>query len=149
MTAAHAATLLGIEVPRITGKSQVDVEAQLAAWKEGPLKKAWRVKALQCHPDTSILDEGAEARFRAVVEAYAFLRQLRVRLRRATQEGVDPLVASLMKAGILERNIRALRESGELERLRAEGPTALPEQVRLLQQRQRLGLFGQHAGWPR
>lgn len=171
MTSAQAAAILGIAVPHFSGKTQADVEAQLAAWKAGPLKKAWRVAALAFHPDRNTDDAGAEARFKEASEAHEFLLGLQVRLRvpvKSCPKGhvrtppsakfchecgyafdADPLVESLRRAGILDRNITHIRESGELERIRVDGPTKLQDHIQLLQQRQRLGLFSQHAGWPR
>ena len=169
MTSARAATILGITVPRFSGKTQEDVEVQLSAWKDGPLKKAWRAAAGLYHPDKNQADPDAESKFKEAQEAHEFMLSLRVRLRvpvKSCPRGHtrtpatakfchecgyaydgDSLVETLRRAGILDRNITVLRESGELERIRAEGPEALPAQVKVLQQRQRLGLFGKHSGW--
>lgn len=171
MTSAQAATILGITVPRFSGKSQADVEAQLAVWKEGPLKKAWRAAASLYHPDKNPGDSDAETKFKEAGEAHDFLLGLQVRLRASVREcprghirtpvsakfchecgyayDGDPLVETLRRAGILDRNITILKESGELDKIRKAGSESLAMHVQLLQQRQRLGLFGQHAGWPR
>jgi hypothetical protein len=169
MTKSSAAAILGVTVPHFSGKSQADVEAMLAEWKDGDLKKAWRAAAVAHHPDTNPGDATAAARFKEATEAYEFLRGLQVRLREPTRTcpqgharipatakfchecgygyDSDPLVEALRRAGIIERNITWLRQSGELDRIRAMGAQALPAQIRLIQQRQRLGLVGQHTGW--
>ena len=175
MTSASAAVCLGVDIPHFVGRTQADVEAQLTTWKDGPLKKAWRAAAGRFHPDKNPGDVEAEARFKEAQEAYTFLLGLRVRLRPPAKAqaafgmcpqghprlpvtanfcyecgyaySVDPLVETLRRAGILERNIETLRDNGELDTLRTLGPANLKSQVQLLQQRQRLGLFGQHAGW--
>ena len=52
-----ACTLLGVTFPKAPGVARAEQERVLQAWKDGPLKKAWRDKARKCHPDLGKSDE--------------------------------------------------------------------------------------------
>lgn len=142
MTTAEASAVLGICVPRFSGKTQTDVEAQLQAWKDGPLKKTWREALHGCHPDKHPDDPTALERFKSVQEAYTFLCGLRVRLRvsRAAKKN-DPLEVVLRKAGLEEATLEHLRVSGDLEVIRARGVQGIKVHVPLLLIQQARGMF--------
>jgi len=173
MTPVQAAATLGISIPRFSGASQESVDALLVEWKDGPLKNKRQAMALATHPDTKddeAADEDATAKFNEAKEAHECLLNLRVRLcpppakacplghERIPEKAkfchecgheydADPLIDSLRRAGILPRNIDHLRATGELDELRRLGAANLQSRIQILQQRQRLGLFGPHTGW--
>lgn len=175
---ADSLRVLGLDMPKLSGKSQAEVDAKLTEWKEGTLKKAWHLAAQKHHPDRNVGDPTAADRFKEAQESYEHLLTLQTRLKPPKEArplnpsgcpaghtripstakychecgysyGTDPVVELLRKAGITERNIVILCTNGEMARLQKlrPGSAELDTQVRLLQQRQRLGLIGQHAGW--
>lgn len=170
-SAAECATLLGIDLPRFSGKSQEEVNAKLDAWKEGALREGYRAAVHRTHPDKNPDDPEAGAKFAEVVAAYEQLQDLRVHLKRpekscpsgheripATAKYChecgyaymeDALVQLLRSNGITDRVISYLRSTGELDRIKAIPPFSedLRSEIRLLQQRQRFGLFSPHSGW--
>ena len=142
---ARSLSLLGLTLPKISGKSQADVDAKLAEWKRTTLKKAWRSVAKRLHPDKGSGDGIAFAEAKA---AYEHLRGLKANLRPPlTPEG--RVVESLRKHGVIDGMIEHLRGTGELATLSEMSLTSgdFLERVRVLQQRQRLGLFGPYSTW--
>jgi len=75
--------ILGLDRPKISGKSQGEVNQKLAEWKDTELKSAYRAKAKETHPDISAAsDEEAEQAFKDVRDAYDQLRvDLKIHLR--------------------------------------------------------------------
>ena len=172
MTPTEASAILEIPMPTVSGKTQEEVEARLQEWKSGALKQAWRAASLRYHPDRNA-DPSAAALFTRAGEAYAVLIALRIQLRRPQRLcpaghprtpltanfchecgfafGADPLIRALRRGGLTATNIALILNSPDAEKLRAnlEKPVDFQIQLRILQQRQRLGLFGQHSGWPK
>ncbi len=138
---SESLALLGLTPPRVSGKTQAEVDEKLDRWKEGPLKKAWHEAAKRCHPDSGGTPEG----FARVKEAHDHLLGLRANL--LTPE--DRLVQHLRKNGVVAGMIEHLRETGDFDSLLILDPKSeeFQERLNLLRQRQRLGLFGPHSGW--
>lgn len=57
MTIPEALTVLELALPQIRAASPAEAQAALQAWKDGPLKAAWRAKAKASHPDRGGTDE--------------------------------------------------------------------------------------------
>jgi len=170
-TTAECLTLLGLDKPRVVGKSQEEVDAKLIEWKQGALKKAYKQKSRETHPDLHPDDVDAGDKFKAVTEAYAQLEDLKVNLKmpinrcptgheRVPSEAKfchecghcfieDPLVARLKHGGVVDSSITYLKESGELKTMQAMNPwsSELHNRIQLVLQRQRLGLLGRHSPW--
>lgn len=79
--------IIGIESPKIKGKTQAEVDAALLEWKEGELKRVWRARVRECHPD-----HGGDATvFNDVQEAYDQIsKDLKIRLRKPKKPAPDP-----------------------------------------------------------
>ena len=69
----EALEVLELQMPEVHASSLADAQQQIAEWKEGPLKSAYRQAALDHHPDRNPGDESAEARFKAISSAYELL----------------------------------------------------------------------------
>lgn len=150
--------LLDLAAPRITGKTQEEVDARLQEWKDGPLKTAYRAAAKRAHPDQNPGTAAAEE-FQKVKAAYDFLCDVRGVLRvpvTACPKGHarvpekanfchecghayddDPLTERLRKAGLTSASIAKLHQDGTMERLRALPPTSAALQQEILRQLQR------------
>jgi len=163
--------LLGLEKPKLSGKSQEEVNSKLEAWKADTLKPAYKNKVHETHPDKNPEDKEAGAKFLAVREAFEQLQSLQVVLKRPDNKcplghdrqpltakfchecgycyEEDALVRRLRAAGIHDLLLSEIRNNGKLDELRKLNPLSreLENEILLLQQRQRLGLFGPLSGW--
>jgi hypothetical protein len=170
-TTSECLTLLGLEKPKLAGKTQDEVDTKLTAWKADILKPAFKAKAHEVHPDKNPDDSEAGAKFLAVKEAFEQLQNLTVTLKRPEnkcpsghpREPVtakfchecgysyveDALVHRLRAAGIHDTIITEMQNTGKLAELRKMDPFSpeLSTEILMLQQRQRLGLFGRYSGW--
>lgn len=168
---AECLTILGAVRPKLSGKSQAEVDAKLEEWKSGPLRDAYKAAVHRTHPDKNPDVPDAAAQFAAVVEAYEQLQTLKVNLKKPEKScpsgherlpatakychecgycyEEDALTSLLKSNGITERTISLLRDNGEFDRLKGMSPfsEALHTEIALLKQRQRLGLFGRYSGW--
>jgi hypothetical protein len=79
----EAFKVLGLEIPKIKGSDQAEVNRKLKVWKNTELKAAYRAKAKEEHPDTNGEDPDAGERFKAVRAAFEQIRDdLRINLRK-------------------------------------------------------------------
>lgn len=164
-------SLLGLEKPKLSGKTQDEVDTKLATWKADVLKPAYKSKAHEVHPDKNPDDKEAGAKFLAVKEAFEQLQDLTVTLKRPENKCPDghervpatakychecgfayvedALVQRLRAAGIHDTIITDMRHTGKLTELRKLHPLSreLETEILMIQQRQRLGLFGRYSGW--
>lgn len=76
----EAAIRLGVELPKLTDPDTA--AADLEAWKNGPLKDAWRALSRKLHPDRAPEAEREEATraFAALSDAHDRLRSITVKL---------------------------------------------------------------------
>lgn len=83
-----AAELLEVELPKLTATTAVD---DLAAWKAGPLRDAWRAAAKREHPDKAPADQrdAATRRFAALSDAHDRLQRLRVAAAQVVSDDED------------------------------------------------------------
>lgn len=170
-TTSECLELLGIEKPKFSGKTQPEVDAKLDEWKNETLKLAFHARMHEVHPDKHPDDPDASAKLLAVKEAYEQLQGLRVNLKKSEKfcpnghERIptmakfchecghgyfeEPLLPRLRAAGITDRSISYLRSSGELDRLQEINPFSneFGIQIKVIQQRQRLGLLSPLARW--
>jgi len=161
MTTEKAFEVLQVERPRLTGKTQADVDGLLAEWKQAELKQTYRKRCRETHPDTG----GTEADFKNVQAAYEVLLGLRVRLRLPDDRcpsgheripptakychecgayyGGDPLIDRLVRSSLTPMTIEYLRRTGRLAAMRAKSPLdpTLVKDIELAQLGQRLGVF--------
>jgi len=73
-------TLLGVDPPQLGESATIQAyNAVLEAWRDGPLKKAFRARALELHPDKNPGDTKAAKRFKAMSNAYERLCSVRIR----------------------------------------------------------------------
>lgn len=144
MTTNESLIILGLTLPRFRAKSQEDADKKIEGWKQGALKQAWREIAKRNHPDTG----GSDATFARSKAAYDHLQSLRANFL-PPQTPEQAVVRCLLQAGIVEKMISTMRESGELTIVVEMGMAsdAFTERVHILLQRQRLGLFGPYSGW--
>lgn len=71
MDPAECCRLLGVQPPSLRGCTHFEqAQERLRAWKDGPLKRAYRRAAMDAHPDRG----GTNERMQAVNAAYAKLR---------------------------------------------------------------------------
>jgi hypothetical protein len=164
--------ILGLDKPRVRGKTQDEIDQALADWKDDVLKKAWRKRAGETHPDRNPTDEAAQ-QFKDVQDAYEQVRKdLKAgRLKKPVTgcpSGHPRLPATakychecghcyvtpaleqrLRNVGLTPSTIAALRADGTYQRLEAMSPAspALQDEIKILFHRQRLGLFGKYSGW--
>lgn len=163
--------LLGLEKPKLSGKTQDEVDAKLTSWKADVLKPAYKAKAHEVHPDKHPDDPEAGAKFLAVKESFEQLQELQVTLKRPENKCPsghrrepltakfchecgysfmeDALVSRLRAAGIHDTIITEMQNTGRLAELRKLNPMSreLETEILMIQQRQRLGLFGRYSGW--
>jgi len=76
-------------------RSLEDYNGALTAWKDGPLKKAYRAKAMKTHPDSNRENPDAEMLFKALGAAYESLCSIRIRHRQRPPP-VQGFASSLM-----------------------------------------------------
>lgn len=158
--------ILGIEAPKIKGKTQADVDAALV----------WRVRVREVHPDHG----GDSDSFKDVQDAYVqVVEDLKIRLRKPKADpppstdthcpsghqripptakfchecghsyNRDGLELRLLNRGLTRHTLDILKADGTLARLRTLQPFSqdLETEIELLFHRQRLGLIGPHAKW--
>lgn len=166
--------ILALDKPRLRGKTQAEIDQALVDWKEDALKKAWRAKVREVHPDHNKAED-AEQQFKDVQDAYEQIREdLKAgRLRKPVTacpaghqripEGakychecgycyvMPALEQRLRNVGLTPVTIAALKADGTYRRLEAMSPNsrALQDEIKILFHRQRLGLFGKYSGWGR
>lgn len=84
-TFAQCFEILCLDRPKISGKTQQEVNRKLLIWKDTVLKSAYRAKAKETHPDHQADGDtaAAEERFKDVRDAYDQLRvDLKIQLRK-------------------------------------------------------------------
>lgn len=82
MDPQEACRLLGVEVPRVVGMSRPEQERVLQEWKDGPLKKAWKKRSRECHPDQP---GGSDKAFADLSNAYRMLSETTIGARPASE----------------------------------------------------------------
>ena len=114
LTVAEALAVLGLERPSIKAASDADAEERLAAWKAGPLRRAWAAAAKVAHPDRG----GSDADMARVNAARDCLDALKVQLQRP-RRAPDPVHATGgLTAAELDAVFRELRRARMREVLR-------------------------------
>lgn len=141
LSTSDCLTILGLDKPRFSGKSQEEVDAKVAVWKAEVLKPAYHAKAHEVHPDKHGDDPVYHEKLRLVREAYQQLQKLEVRLKKPENRCPDgheripvgakychecgycyvedPLVSRLKAAGILPHTIEHIRANGEFDRMKS------------------------------
>lgn len=86
-TLTQAITLLAVELPKLRAAT---AQEDLKAWKEGPLREAWRAAAKAHHPDRAkpADREAATKRFAELSAAHDKLQALDVRVTATSAGGV-------------------------------------------------------------
>ncbi len=162
---ADCLVILGVEKPKLSGKTQAEVDAKLDEWKAGPLKEAYKLQAHQTHPDKNPDDPEAGAKFTALVEAFEQLQKFRVRLKKPEKVcpsgherqpetakychecgycfEEEPVVAMLRGHGLTDQTISTLREGGGLDRIKGMSPfsTEFHNEIHRLKLRQQVERF--------
>jgi len=175
MNTANALALLGVSRPEIKGKTQAEVDEKLQAWKEESLRPAYKAKLHETHPDKHPNDPMASTKFQMVKAAYEKLKVLKINAPRKPRPPVthcphghdripttakychecgycfsmDALEQRLRRRGILPASVAQIRAEGTYDKLLGMNPmdAQLDQEIEVLWQRQRLGLFGRHSGW--
>ena len=100
LTPQRACQLLAVHLPPLDGCATVQAaQERLQAWKDGPLRTAYRAAAKACHPDLGPADELAARteRMGLVSRAHTMLRdELNVRVHQPR-----PVVRVVVRQGFL------------------------------------------------
>lgn len=165
--------ILGLDPPKLGGKTQDEVDVKLAAWKSTSLKAAYKAKAKEVHPDAN--PDMTDAVFISVRESFEQLRGLKVSLKKPSVQTwtkcptghdrlpvdanycyscgfcflEDALIARLKSQGLTETSVERMRDSGDLDRLRKMDPLSseLHSEISLMVYRQRHGLINRYSNF--
>jgi len=161
MSTRDALQWLGLEVPKIKGASQADVDQQMATWKQDVLKAAYREKLKEHHPDHNPDDPEANISTQRVQEAYEKLKTLKVNFHKPVtscpccRTAREPATAHychecgrryehnsydqmLMDIGLPAKDIDMMRQKDGYQRLRDANPLSPDFRMQVI----RSSLFG-------
>ncbi|MDB4278226.1 DnaJ domain-containing protein [Deltaproteobacteria bacterium] len=82
---------LDLDIPKLKGTTQAEVNKLLLVWKNTILKTAYRTKVKEVHPDQNAEDPDAAVKFKDVREAFEQIRDdLKINLKHPTPPPPEP-----------------------------------------------------------